>query len=194
MRRRRMRSAAVIAVLVLAGSWSAGARLDARQGLTGVQANWGDLETWSHYIEDARQNELGLGLQPAGPDGRMLIAFLGRLAVRNPRPPAEVRVQVAASALGNPNLVRRATLTFLADGATDRRQTFDLSSRLIVDDPTPGGNLQNGVATMPAADFIRLAEAETLSANIFGFAVNFTSAELAAMREFAESLHLPITR
>jgi len=185
---RRFRALQILAAAALLG----GAALQAAsQGLTGVQANWRDLETWSHYLEETKQTELGLGLQPSG----SLIAFLARVSLSSPRtPPREVRVQIATNALASPNLVRRATLTFLADAGTDERAAFDLSPRLTVDDSTPGGNLQNGVATVSAGDFARLAESKTLVANIFGFDVVFTRAQLAAMKAFAVKLNLTPAR
>ena len=184
-----------IASIALAATLIAGVGRTAAQGLTGVQANWHDLETWSHYLEDTKQSELGLGLQPGGPAGSMLIAFLGRLSTRTPQAAAsEVRIQVAANALSNPNLIRRATLTFLADAATDDRTPFDLSSRLIVDDPTPGGNVQNGIATMSPADFVRLGQSKTLTGNIFGFDVVFAREQIVAMKMFADTLHLTSAR
>jgi hypothetical protein len=105
-------------------------------------------------------------------------------------PPPQVRVQVGASVLGNPNIVRRATLKFRADAGTDAEIAFDLSSRLTVDDPTPGGNIQNGVATMPAADFVRLGESKTLSCDIFGFDTTFSREQIEAIKAFGATLHL----
>ena len=180
---RLVRFAASLALAAVLAGTSAGAS----QGLTGVQANWRDLETWTHILEATKENELGLGLQPSG----TLVAFLGRLSIASPRvPPREIRVQIAVSPAANPNLVRRSTLTFLVDSGTDTRTTLDLSSRLIVDDSTPGGNLQNGIATMAASDFVRLAHAKTVSGNVFGFDVTFTRDQIAAMRAFAAKVHL----
>ena len=177
------RAAAVLLVIAIAGSGLAAAP----QGLTGVQGNWRDLETWTHDLGPGRQTELGLGLQPSG----TLVAFLGRLSAAAPRtPPREIRVQIAISPLSNPNLVRRPSLTFLVDADLDSRATFDLSSQVIVDDSTPGGNLQNGIATMSADDFARIARAKTITGNVFGFEVTFTREHIAAVKAFAARLNL----
>jgi hypothetical protein len=158
------------------------------QGLTGLQANWSDLEVWARALDNGSgETEFGLGLQPSG----SLIAFLARMSAREPRrPPRDIRVQIATSPLANPNLVRRATLTLLADANTEDRASFDLSASLVVDDSTPGGNLQNGIATMSAGDFVRIAQAKTLRGDIFGFDVVFTRAQIEAMKAFAARLNL----
>jgi len=178
---------ALLLGLLIAGSAGTGANASS-QGLTGVQANWRDLEPWTRYLEPTKQNELGLGLQPSG----TLLAFLGRLSAASPRvPPREIRVQIAIGPLLNPNLVRRSTLTLLVDADTDTRTSFDLSSRLVVDDSTPGGNLQNGITTMSADDFARLARARTITGNVFGFDVTFTRDQIAAIKAFAGKLQIP---
>jgi hypothetical protein len=165
--------------------------LQASQNLAGVQASWHDLDTWTHVIADTKQNEYGLGLQPSG----SLVAFLARVPSAAPRTaPRQIRVQIATNALANPNLVRRSVLTFLADAETVDRVSFDLSGSLVVDDSTPGGNLQNGIATMNAGDFARIARAETLSGNVFGFDVVFTRDQIAAMKAFAVKLNLMSAR
>jgi hypothetical protein len=108
--------------------------------------------------------------------------------------PRQIRVQIAANALANPNLVRRSVLTFVADATTDERASFDLSGSLVVDDSTPGGNLQNGIATMSAGDLTRIAQAKTLTGNVFGFDVVFTRDQIAALKAFAVKLNLVSTR
>jgi hypothetical protein len=159
-----------------------------RQGLTGVQANWKDLETWSHLLETSRENELGVGLQP---EGGAVIAFLGRLSIRDPKtPPAEVRAQLAAAYLANPNRIRTRTLTFIADAGTPRRFALDASDSLITDDGSPGGIIQNAIGTIRGFDFLRLASANALSANILGFEVVFRPEQLRAMRGFADRIRL----
>jgi hypothetical protein len=142
-------------------------------------------------MEASRETELGLGLQVTGPDGTVPVAFLGRLSVRDPKvPPREVQVQGAVGYLGNPNVVRKGMLTFLADAKTDRRTGIDLNGRLVVDDQAPGGINQNGLATMRAAEFVRLAQAETLAGKGFGFEVFFRPDQIRALRAFAARLHL----
>ena len=172
---------------------AAGVALPARvdQNLTGLQANWKDLETWSRPLDESREVELRLGLQPSGPGGTMSVAFLGRLSTRSPTtPPTQMQIQIGAGYLANPNVVRSPVLIFVADAGTDKRATIDLSARMVVDDPSPGGNIQNAVAALRAADFLRLAQAETLSGNIFGFDVMVRADQLKAMKAFAEKLYL----
>jgi hypothetical protein len=165
--------------------------LSARQGPTGLRASWGDLETWSHYLEESRENELGLGLQLSGSNGVILVAFLGRLNVRTPLlPPREITVQVGTSERANPNVIRRPVLTLLLDDKSDRRRLLDLSSRLTVDDPAPGAAFENGLARISAADFVRAAEADTISGNVFGFDVVWRRDQIDALASFGRRVHL----
>ncbi|MCC7010772.1 MAG: hypothetical protein IT184_18315 [Acidobacteria bacterium] len=172
--------------LLLAGAATTAA--NGAQVLAGVQANWKDLETWSRPDPSARQSELGLGLHPIG---GAVVAFLGRLSLTDPnRPAADVRVHVAPAYMANPNVLRRATLVFTADLGSDRPAIVDVSASLITDDVSAGGIIQNAIGTMRAADFLRLARAERLVANVLGFDVAFRPEQIRAMRELAARLHL----
>jgi hypothetical protein len=183
-----MRTLVVIGATVLLGVTSTVA---ADQRLAMMRAEWGDHETWSHYIQDSQQNELGLGLHVAGPTGTSFLAFTGRLGVRNPtEPPREIGVQIAAGRLSNPTVVRRATLVFLADAGETDAFRLDLSERLNVDDPTPGGSAENGVAMMRAVDFVRLSSATTLMVDVLGFEGELRDDQIRAVRTFAGRLHL----
>jgi hypothetical protein len=178
------------ATLVAAAGWPAGGVIAAQQ-LAQLRAEWGDLETWSRYLEGTRESELGLGLQVSGPSGLTFVAFLGRLDVRNPTvPPREITVQVGAGRLANPNLIRRPVLIFVADDRTTRRVEYDLTGRLNVDEPAPGAAVENGIASMRAAEFVRLTEAESLQMNMFGFEAVFRPDHLRAMNDLARKLRL----
>ncbi|MEO7189743.1 MAG: hypothetical protein ABI051_01655 [Vicinamibacterales bacterium] len=163
----------------------------AAQTLKPLRAEWRDLENWAHYLEASRETELGLGLQVAGPTGITFVGFIGRLDIRDPTtPPQEVTLQVATGKTSNPNVIRRATVVLLADARTTKPLEFDLSPRLIVDDPAPGAVVENGIVHLRAAEFARLAAAETLTGNVFGFDIVFRADQLAAMQAHAERLHI----
>jgi hypothetical protein len=183
-----MRALAILGAALLSAPLVSGA---APQQLAMMRAEWGDLETWSHVLQESRQTELGLGLHAAGPAGTTYLAFTGRLSARNPRtPPREIGVQAAIGRLSNPTVVRRPSLLFLLDAKEAKPLQIDLSSQLTVDDPNPGGSVENAVTTMRAEDFVRLASAKTLSADVLGFETTLREDQIAAMREFAGRLHL----
>ena len=169
------------------------------QALKPVRAEWRDLETWGRYLEASRETELGVGLQVAGPQGTMLVGFTGRLDIRNATaPPSEVTVQLGTGHSSNPNVVRRPTAVLrLDEKIDDRKLQLDLTPRLIVDNPSPGGPgsiVENGVATIRAVDFIRLCNAETLTGNAFGFELVFRPDHIAAIRELGVRLNLVTPR
>jgi hypothetical protein len=181
----RLVAAGVLLISVVVASGPAAA---ARQGLVGLQANWRDLETWSQLVEGTKENELGLGLQPTG---GAVLAFLGRLSLANPRSaPSRVRVHIAPAYMANSTIIRTRVLTFVADAGTDRQTKLDLSADLRADEFSPGGIIQNALGEMRAADFVRLTDATTLSANVLGFDVVFRPDQIRAMRAFAERLYL----
>lgn len=161
------------------------------QRLAMMRAEWSDLESWSRYDESTRENELGLGLHVSGPSGATFVAFTGRLLVRSPSvPPTQIGVQVAVGKLSNPNIVRRPALMFVADAGTDELFRLDVSPRLNVDDPTPGGGVENGTAMIRSTDFVRIARAKKLAADVLGFEAVFREDQLKAMLQFAERLHI----
>jgi hypothetical protein len=161
------------------------------QQLAQLRAEWADLSTWSRYLEDSRESELGLGLQVSGPSGLTFVAFLGRLSVRDPKtPPSQLTVQVGAGKLANPNIIRRPTLVLVADDRTPRRVEFDLTPRLNVDEPAPGAAVENGMATLRAAEFLRLTQSETITVDAFGFEGRFRPDHIRALGDFAKQLNL----
>jgi len=186
MRRRHM--CAFVVCGLLAGA--VGVDAARPQILAGVQPNWKDLETWSHLDQTSRQTELGLGLQPIG---GAVIAFLGQLSLSDPmHPPSSLRMHIAPAFMTNPNVLRSATLVFTIDPGSENREVIDLSSSLVADDMTAGGIIQNAIGPIRASDFLRLARAERLTANILGFDVAFRPDQIRAMQDFAERLHLPV--
>ena len=161
------------------------------QNLRPTRSEWRDLETWGRYVEASRETEQGLGLQVSGPQGSLGVAFTGRLDVRNPTTPAsEVTMQISAGPASNPGVMRRVTALLRIDEKLDTRMQIDLTPRLVVDDPTPSATFANGVATMRAAEFVRLCNAETLTAEAFGFELVFRPDHVAAIRELGERLRL----
>jgi hypothetical protein len=187
--RARVPTTGVMLAIALASTMSA------RQVWPGLQANWKDLESWSRPSDVARVSELGLGLQLAGPAGTVPLAFLGRLSVRDPRvPPNGVQIQIGVGFFNNPNLLRKTVLTLVADAKTDRQAVYDLGARLIVDDPAPGGIIQSGLATMTAAEFSRLVQADAISGDVLGFEVAFRADQVRALRAFAERLQFTVPR
>lgn len=161
------------------------------QGLAGLRANWGDLETWARAADGGRETEMGLGLQVSGPNGTSFIAFIGRVDPRaSARGPATLSVQVAPASSANPNVVRRASLVLTADERGQKSESFDLSGSMTVDDPSPGGTANNGVARLRADDFLRLARAKTVGGNVFGFDFEMRTDQVRALQALADRLHL----
>ena len=172
--------------------WMSPAPIGARQNPASVRATWADLETWTRLHEASRENEVGLGLNLVGPEAVMSIAVSGRLSVRNPTtPPREIQVIGARGDLANPNFMPTHVLKFLVDAKiSDKRATIDLSPSLVVDDPGTAVKFQSGIARMRAADFIKMANAETIAANVFGHDLAFTPAQIKALQALAVRLHL----
>src|SRR5688572_11263367 len=137
------------------------------QRLAMMRAEWNDLARWSNYDEGSRETELGLGLVVPGPQGETRVAFTGRVSVRAPTvPPRQIGVQVGIGKFTNPYVMRRPSLVFTLDGGERNAAKFDLSDRLNVDDPTPGGSIENATAMFPVADFVRLATAKKIVADV----------------------------
>jgi hypothetical protein len=163
------------------------------QLVAGLRANWADLETWTHPDDGARQDEVGLGLQPSGPAGVMFVAFTARLSRRERKqPPGAVAVQVGTPIMANPSIVRTSTLTFTIENAAGGHRVMNLGPRLRVDSSPDGAPIDNGIAELTPAEYQRLAGARTLAANVLGFDVTFRPDQLRAMRTFAARVRLAV--
>jgi len=161
------------------------------QGWSGWQAGWRDVEIWTRRSGTSSDREVGLGLQLSGASGTVPLAFVGVISSRDSAPPPdELEVRVALGPLVNPNLVRKPVLRFLADGTELRHVAIDLTSRLTVDDLQPSGTFRSGVARLASVDFTKLASADTIAADVLGFAVAFRPDQIDGLKTLAASLHL----
>lgn len=161
-----------------------------------LRAEWKDLETWSRPVAETGETERGLGLHLSGPGGAVLASFAVRTPPRGRADRAnEVIVQAAASPLANPNRLQTPTLVLVGHTEGERDVRFDLSSRLTVDDPSPGAQVTTGVASMPAADYRRLTAAERITGTILGIEVELRADQVAAMRALLRtSNRMPVSR
>lgn len=177
---------ALVATLAVAASLA----LPRAQSVTGVVPNWSDLETWARASSAARDVEHGLGLHLTGPGGTMLLSFAGRISLRNPAPPSSLLVVMAPPLLSNPNVIRKPTLIFVADDGSKDREAFDVSSSVQVDDPAPGAIVRSATGRLPTKAFLRLTEAKTIKAEVFGTEVIVRPDQLEAMQTLAGKLKL----
>ena len=144
-----------------------------------------DLDTWSRYSDDTQMTDRGVGLVVPGATAPLLVSFNARQRGRNPtEAPREIAVQVARTADVNPMALPSFTLTLTIDAGTPSHAVFDLTSRVNVDNPTPGAAPMIIVATMVPAEFRRLASATTLRGNLFGTDVAFKPEQIKALKTF----------
>jgi hypothetical protein len=158
----------------------------------GPLATWSDLETWSAYDAEKNETDVGLGLQPVGEAGPMLVAFTARLPGKRAAGRArEITVRVAASARSNPNVIRRPELRFQITGGLPDAHVLDLSGRLRVDDPAPGAAVDAGSARITLAELEAIGRAQRLAASVLGAAVAFRTDQIRAIAAFGERIGSP---
>ncbi len=168
------------------------------QSLTGLRPSWSDLETWNRRGMDIRETEVGVGFHLTGTGGTMLLSFAAVVNSRSPSaPPAEVMVTAGAPFDSNPNTVRSGSLAFLAEiedvvKKTVQRKTIDLSSRLTLDNPSPGARPENGTARMSIDQFTDLVKARAIAARVFGVDVAFRPDQVKAVQAFAERIRVRV--
>jgi hypothetical protein len=163
----------------------------ADQGAMNLRATWADLERWSREVSSV-DTEVGLGLQPAGPAGTMLVAFTARVhRLGRVEPPTEIVVQVAGPPMANQNMLRTMTLSFEldVDKPAPHRVAIDLSSRLSVDNPWPGAHPDNGIATMKAAEFAQVIAADAVKMYVFGVKVTLRPEQRQALKAFSDRIN-----
>jgi hypothetical protein len=167
------------------------ARTGAKQIGAGILSTTRDLETWSTYHDDSRMTEKGLGLILSGSGGTTKLSLSAQLEGRFPnKPPAMVRVRASADPRTNPNTLRTPALKFFVDAKEEKPWVLDLSSSMVPDDPAPGSNISDAVAQIKAADFVKLAQAKTIRANVFMVDVQFRPDQLKALQKFADTIFL----
>lgn len=178
---------------VLAGLLVGTAALNAQgQAWAGLQAGWADLANWSNPHSETRENEIGLGLHLSGEDGVVLVAFTGRVSTATPnRPPSEIGVQIGVGEFVNPNFLRRPSLKFVVDEKDSVKKTsIDASGTLALDSLAAGDDVKNGMARMRIADLQRMAVADTISGEVFGFRIVFRRDQIVALSDLTKRLNL----
>jgi hypothetical protein len=180
--------AALVAIALFGAAAPARAQFDA-----GMLAAWKDLDTWTTYHEDRKVTELGLGLIATGPQGTMRISFEAMLPGRRPtEPPPRVTLRMAPPAMQNPNVLRSTVLTFDLDERLKERVQYDLSDRVVSLDGTPGSSVTTATASMTIDEFVRFATSQTAKAVVLGIPVEFSAAQLKALRTYADRVMLRV--
>ncbi|MEZ5317387.1 MAG: hypothetical protein R2752_08320 [Vicinamibacterales bacterium] len=178
--------AAAFALAALVVSSPAFAQIDA-----GPLVNWADMTTWTQYNEGTRQTEMGLGLIPSGMGGTMRVSFEASLAGRRPtKAPTRVMMRLIPPPFLNPNTVRSSTARFEIDENKENRVVIDASDRVVSLDPQVGAYSTSVSVAMTIEEFERLASAETIKADLLGFAVEFSPAQIKALKAFADKVML----
>jgi hypothetical protein len=159
------------------------------QAVGNLYANWSDGETWSRYLEATSETEVGLGLQPTGKAGTMMLAFSARWTGRDAKgPPREIFVQIASPPVVNPLVLRTPTLIFVVSPRSKDQAVLDVSSRLSVDKPGAGQTVSNGLGKIDAKELARIAQATSLEGTVLGLEVVYTPAQRRAIRDFAQKI------
>ena len=154
-----------------------------------LYAEWKDGETWSRAIDATREYETGVGLHPSGKGGTMLLAFFARWDGRAARgAPKEVFVQAAIPPLLNPTVLRTASLSFVANPGKKEMAVIDLTGKLLVNDNSPGGIVTSGLGRLEPKEMAIITQATALRASIFNIEVDFTPAQLKAIKTFGQKL------
>jgi hypothetical protein len=185
-----MRRAIVLALLAAGGAVvHAGGMFG--QVSAGILSNTKDLETWTRYFDDTRETEMGLSLVPQGAGETLRLTFSARLPGRMPVDPAkEVLVHVSVGPKASPNVLRTPSLSFLADPGKPDQARIDLSARTRSDNPAPGAMINDLLALLRPEEFVRLARAENLRVQAFGFDLPLRPDQIQALRAFAKRVRL----
>src|SRR5262245_57879602 len=190
------RTGILVVAAVSLVSWSSGAQSSRTppQGMVpptvmNLYADWKDGENWSRYIEGTREYEVGVGLHPSGKGGTMLLAFFARWEGREARgTPKEILAQAAIPPLLNPTVLRTASLSFAANPGKKEMAVVDLTGRLLVNDNSPGGIVTSGLGRLEPKEMAIITQATALKASIFNIEVDFTPAQLKAIKTFGQKV------
>jgi hypothetical protein len=156
-----------------------------------------DLETWARDVGDVPDIEHGVGLHLNG-EYTLLVTFAGVKLRRDPRSPAkEVVVMAKPAAALDPGRVLTIGMTFNAIGKDKKPFSVDLGGRVASYPPGPFMTAPTSVslrAAMTPAEFLRLADAQTLRSSMLGLEVTFRQDQVKALRALADKLGLVAAR
>ena len=149
---------------------------------------WRDLETWTHDVGTAPDSELGLGLQLSGPEGTVATSFSVVKLRRSPTAePKEITVTLIPAF--DPNRVRWSSATFRVTTKDKGRSTIDVSDRVTTYPPGPfgpGDGPVNARVRLTPAQFVQIANADTVTGTLLNVTINFRRDQLNALKTFGE--------
>ena len=155
---------------------------------TPSMVGWRDLETWTHDVGTAPDSELGLGLQLSGPEGTVAISFTVVKPRRSPTAaPREVSVTLIPAF--DPNRVRWGSAAFRVTTKDKRRSTIDVSDRISTYPPGPfgpGDGPVNARVSLTPAQFLQIADADSVTGTLLNVTANFRRDQLNALKAFGE--------
>ncbi len=152
-----------------------------------------DLETWTRDVGEVPDIEHGLGLHLSG-DFTMLVTFAGTRLRRDPRAPVKEIVVIAKpGAALDPGRVLSPTLMFVATGKDKKPATVNMADRVTTYPPGPFVTTPISLsarAALTPEEFLKLADATDLRANMLGMGVTFRPDQIKALRALGERIGL----
>lgn len=159
----------------------------------GSLGGYKDLETWTRDVGDVPDTEHGLGLQLKGATGTVNAAFAAVILRREMRGtlPKLVDVTMSPTYAVDPHRTLDLSLTFVVTGKDKKQTTIYASDRIKAYPPgpyAPGTKAIGASAVLTADEFIRIAQAQSLSATVVGVAVQFRPDQLKAVQTLAQKV------
>lgn len=157
--------------------------------------NFKDLDAWTLEVGDVPDIEHSLGLHLEGPDATLLVTFAGIKLRRDPRAPAREVVMIAKGGAGlNTGRTLSPTLVLVAT-ARDKKQTaINLTDRVSTFPPgpfVPGDTyIVSARAAMTPAEFMMLADAQSVRGTVLNVAVTLRPDQLKALRALGQRIGL----
>lgn len=165
------------------------------QADAGPLATWRDGEIREAYDQSARETRVFVAVMPSGPQGTPTVVLSARWPGRAPeKQVTEFEVRVEAGLGVNPNFLRKATLALILDRDTPELRAVEMSNRLRLSVPGPGVAINSGTATMTLLELIQVLQARRISGVILGIPVEFTPAQIEALRRFGDRILAPPAR
>jgi hypothetical protein len=159
----------------------------------GLLATWRDGEIRTSYSQDTGTTDLFVALVPQCAQASPTLVLRATFRGRQPEsPPADLELRAAFGMRTNPNVVHARSLAFIVQTPPMGPTTIDVGSlRPPLGPWAPGEAVDVMLGRLSTRDLAHIVVAKTVSVRVLGLnACALTDAELGALRQFADQIHL----
>jgi len=159
----------------------------------GLLATWRDAEIRTSYSPDTATTDVFVALVPSCAQASPTLVLRATFRGRQPEsPPADLELRAAFGMRSDPHVVHAPSLVFIVQTPPGAPATIDVGAlRPPLGPWAPGEAVDVMVGRLSTHRLAEVVVAKTVSVRVLGLnACALTDAELGALRQFADQIHL----